>query len=538
MLSLRFGFALVTGATLFGAATDLQARDEIATPALHYYAPTPKAPAVIDADVCVYGGSPGGVTAAIQTNRMGKKAVLVVFGKHVGGLTSGGLTATDVGNPAAIGGMAREFYDRVGQLRGFKPSAAEKTFRAMLADAKVPVYEVKRLASVKKDGNRITSLVMEDGSEFKAKVFVDATYEGDLFAKTGVSYHVGRESNDTYGETINGIQHKNKHQFLTKIDPYKIPGNPKSGLLWGISSEAPGKNGDGDKSLQAYNFRMFLSNAADRTAFPKPPVYEPTKYDLLARYIASVDPEKFTFKEPYGPIQLHNGDCNNDGAFSSDYIMGNHHWPDSTYAEREKTFQDHVNYQQGLMWFLAHDERVPKVMRDKVNSFGLAAGEFPETGGWPHQLYIREGRRLLSDYVMTEKNCVSKETVKDGVGLASYNMDSHNCRRIIVDGFVRNEGDVQTGCPKPYPVSYRSIVPKEKECANLFVPVCLSSSHIAYGSIRMEPVFMILGQTAGTAAVMAIDGDLAVQKVDYDRLRERLVADKQIVTWVPPVKKK
>lgn len=527
MRSLLAGLALILGVADFARAVG-----EAASPALHYYRKTPNRPPIhVEADVVVYGGSPGGVTAAIQTHRMGKKAVLAVFGKHVGGLTSGGLTATDVGNRDAIGGMANEFYERVGQLRGFKPSVAEKTFRAMLADAKVPVHETQRLASVKKDGNRIVALVMEDGSEFKGKIFVDATYEGDLFAKAGVSYHVGRESNATYGETINGIQHQDKHQFLAKVDPYKIPGDPKSGLLWGVSAELPGKNGDGDRSLQAYNFRMFVSNADDRIAWPKPPVYEPRRYDLLARYIEIVGPEKFQFRSPYGPIQLHNGDCNNDGAFSSDFIMGNHRWADADYAEREKIFQDHVVYQQGLMWFLAQDERTPKLMRDKVNSFGLAAGEFPETGGWPHQLYIREGRRMVSDYVMTEKNCLSKEVAKDSVGLGSYNMDSHNCRRIIVDGFVRNEGDVQIRCPKPYPISYRSIVPKESECANLFVPVCLSSSHISYGSIRMEPVFMILGQSAATAAAMAIDENIPVQRVNYNRLRERLVAGRQIIDW-------
>jgi hypothetical protein len=515
--------------------------DEAGAPALHYYRPTPKGEhRVVEADVCVYGGSPAGVTAAIQTHRMGKKASFAIFGKHVGGLTSGGLTATDVGNVAGIGGMAKEFYERVGQLRGFKPSAAEKTFRAMLADAKVPIYELQRLVEVKKDGNRIVSLVMEDGHEFKAKVFVDATYEGDLFAKAGVSFHVGRESNAAYGETLNGIQHRNLHQFLAKVDPYKTQGDPKSGLLWGISSEPIGKNGDGDRSLQAYNFRMFLSNAADRTPFPKPAGYDASRYDLLARYIAAVPdaPQKFLFKAPYGPVQLHNGDCNNDGAFSTDYIGGNHGWADAGYAEREKTFQDHVNYQQGLMWFLGHDERVPEAMRKKLNFFGLAAGEFPETNGWPHQLYIREGRRLISDYVMSEKNCLSKVVAEDSVGLASYNMDSHNCRRVVVDGFVRNEGDVQVGCPKPYPVSYRSIVPKEKECANLFVPVCLSSTHIAYGSIRMEPVFMILGQSTGTAAVMAIEGNIAVQQVPYPRLRERLLADKQTLEFVGSPKKK
>lgn len=517
------------------------ADDPTTSPNLRYYSPIPKGERrVVVVDVCIYGGSPAGVTAAIQTHRMGKKAAFAVFGKHVGGLTSGGLTATDVGNVAGIGGLAKEFYERVGLLRGFKPSAAEKTFRSMLADGKVPVYDMQRLIDVKKDGNRITSIVMEGGLEFEAKIFVDATYEGDLFAKAGISFHVGRESNATYGETLNGIQHRNQHQFLTKVDPYKTAGDPKSGLLWGISPDPLGKNGDGDRSLQAYNFRMFLSNAADRTPFPKPAGYDPSRYDLLARYIASVPdaPQKFLFKAPYGPVQLHNGDCNNDGGFSTDYIGGNHRWADADYAEREKIFQDHVNYQQGLMWFLCHDERVPTAMRKKANSFGLAAGEFPETGGWPHQLYIREGRRLISDYVMTEKNCLSKEVAQDSVGLASYNMDSHNCRRVVVDGYVRNEGDVQVGCPKPYPVSYRSIVPKKKECSNLFVPVCLSSTHIAYGSIRMEPVFMILGQSTGTAAVMAIEESVAVQQVAYTRLRERLVADKQNLEFIVKPKQK
>lgn len=513
---------------LLGAAT---AAAQEGNANLRYYYPVPAGEAkTVDVDVCVYGGTPGGVGAAVQASRMGKKAVLVVFRKHVGGMTSGGLTATDVGRGEAIGGMATEFYKRVGQLRFFKASKAEEVFRAMLDDAKVPVHFEHRLKDVKRDKNRITEITTENGVTFRAKMFVDASYEGDLLAKAGVSYHVGRESNATYGETINGVQFRNQHNFDVPVDPYKIEGKPESGLLWGISSADPGKAGEGDKKVQAYNFRMSLSNAGDRIAYPKPAGYDRDKYLLLLRYMK---------KHPIVPIQLHNGDCNNQGGFSSDHIGANYAWPEADYATREKIFQDHVNYQQGFMWFLANDPEVPAEIQKKTLAFGLMKGEFPETGGWPHELYVREGRRMISDYVMTEKHCGGKIVPEDSVGMGSYNMDSHNCQRVVVKGkdgrdVVKNEGDVQVGVPYPYPVSYRSIVPKEAECANLLVPVCLSSSHIAYGSIRMEPVFMILGQSAGTAASMAIDGDIAVQKVPYGKLRERLLADKQVLEYTGP----
>jgi hypothetical protein len=283
--------------------------------------------------------------------------------------------------------------------------------------------------------------------------------------------------------------------------------------------------GQGDKKLQAYNFRMFFSNAPDRLPFPKPKNYDRDKYLLLLRYL-KLDPPL--------PVQLHVGDSNNQGGFSTDHIGANYAWPEADYATRERIFQDHVNYQQGLMWFWTNDPEVPPAMQAKVKQWGLTKGEFPETGGWPHELYVREGRRMISDYVMTEHNCRSAKVAEDSVGLASYNMDSHNCQRVVIKGLVRNEGDVQVGCPKPYPVSYRSIVPKEAECANLFVPVCLSSTHIAYGSIRMEPVFMILGQASGTAAAMAIDKGISVQKVPYAKLREKLIADKQMLEWTGP----
>lgn len=517
-------YLTVTGLTLFCAATLLAQEGALA---LRYYYPVPEAgpPKTIEADVCVYGGTPGGVMMAIQARRMGKSAVLVVFRKHVGGMTSGGLSAVDLGRGDSIGGMAKEFLTRVGKTRGFLPSKAEETFRAMLKEAGVPVYFEQRLKSVTKEGNRITALTMENGNVFKAKIYGDATYEGDLFAKAGVSYHVGREANSVYKETLNGVQFRDLHNFVKPVDPYKIPDDPKSGLLWGISAEDPGVQGQGDKKVQAYNFRMFLSNAPDRLPFPKPKNYDRNKYLLLLRYIKLGPPL---------PLQLHAGDSNNQGAFSTDHIGANYAWPDGDYETREKIFQDQVNYQQGLMWFWANDPEVPPEMQAKVKMWGLTKGEFPETGGWPHELYVREGRRMISDYVMTEHNCKSTIVAEDSVGLASYNMDSHNCQRVVIKGVVRNEGDVQVGCPKPYPVSYRSIVPREAECANLFVPVCLSSSHIAYGSIRMEPVFMILGQASGTAAALAIDGKTSVQKVPYAKLKEKLLADKQMLEWTGP----
>ncbi|MEA3207788.1 MAG: hypothetical protein QOE70_845 [Chthoniobacter sp.] len=515
--------SIICAAHVFAAGPDT------ASPGLHYYYPVPAAnpPRVIEADICVYGGTPGGVAAAVQSARMGRKAVLVVMRRHVGGMTSGGLTATDIGNRKAIGGFANEVYAKIGRTSGFRSSEAEKAFLELLQEAGVTIYYEHRLKNVVKEGARIESVRIENGNTVKAKIFIDATYEGDLMAAAGVSFHVGREGNATYGETINGVQFRKSHNFSVPVDPYREPGNPASGLLPTISAEPPGKAGDGDRKVQAYNFRMWLSNSPDRLPFPKPDGYDRNRYALLERYWKAQP-------TPSQPVPLHPGDCNNNGGFSTDHIGANYAWPEADYATREKIFQDHVNYQQGLMWFCNHDPAVPEVIRTKTAAFGLAAGEFPETGGWPHELYVREGRRMISDYVMTEAECTGRKTVEDSVGLASYTMDSHNCQRVVIDGAVRNEGDVQTGVPRPYPVSYRSIVPKESQCSNLFVTVCLSASHIAYGSIRMEPVFMILGQSAGTAAAFAIEAKTSVQKVDYAKLRERLTADQQVLAWDGP----
>ncbi len=547
----------------------LLAASAVAAEEPHYYWPVPAVPpAVIKADVAIYGGTPAGVAAAIEASRLGRKTILLSFNRHVGGLTSGGLTATDLGKPDSIGGLAREFYQRLGVTKNFRPSEAEALFVTLLHDAGVQVLFERRLESVQMQGTRITSARMENNETVAAAVFIDTSYEGDLLAAAGVSYRVGREPSATYGENLNGVQfflNDTRNNFVVPLDPFRRPGDPSSGLLPEIATEAGhGNTGDGDARVQAYNFRMFLSDAPNRVPFPKPANYDPLKYGLLARYI-NADPN-ITWNYHYaatpmhdGPVQLRQGDSNNAGAFSTDYIGGSHLWPDGTYRAgssastpipvrrgltmpfrklyelREKIFQAHVCYQQGLMFFLANDPSVPAAMRVKVNQFGLDPREFAATAFWPHQLYIREARRMVSDYVMTQHNCQSKTVAPDSIGLASYNLDSHNCQRTVLElngrYIVRNEGNVGARCPHPYPVSYRAIVPPKAECTNLLVPVCLSCTHIAYGSIRMEPVFMILGQSAGAAASLAIERGVAVQDVAYPAIREQLRKDGQLLEY-------
>ena len=497
---------------------------------------------VVETDVLVFGATAGGVSAACTAVRLGKRAVLTEFGKHVGGLTSGGLGWTDIGNKAAIGGFAREFYKTLGQHYGkpeawwFEPHVAEEVLRARLAEAKVPVYFEQRLASVTKEGARITGIVMENGNVFRANTYIDCTYEGDLMARAGVKYMTGRESNEQFGETLNGIRDTTpKHQFGVKVDPYVKPGDPASGLLPLVMAAPLGKPGAADHCVQTYNFRLCLTNnPANRKPIQPPPGYDAKRFELLGRYCealvaADKKPTLKTFLK-IDMITSDKTDINNNGAISTDFIGENHAYPDADYATRGKIRQAHEDYIRGFLTFLATDPRVPQNVRTEMHQWGLCKDEFTDTGGWPHALYIREARRMLGAYVMTEKNCRHTETPEDAVGLGAYNMDSHNCRRIVQNGAARNEGDVQVGV-KPYPVSYRAIIPHDNECTNLWVPVALSATHIAYGSIRMEPVFMILGQSAATAACMAIDGNLTAQNVDYAKLRAQLLKDGQVLAW-------
>jgi hypothetical protein len=537
-----------------------------------------KAAEVIEADLCVYGATAGGVAAAVQAARMGKTAVLAEFGKHVGGVTSGGLGATDIGNKAAIGGLAREFYHRVAQhyadsnawrfeqreeyfaKRGgrstasdlnspdatmwtFEPHVAEDIFFQMLNEAKVAVYLQQRLASVTKEGGCITEIAMENGKVYRARMFIDATYEGDLMAKARVSYTVGREGNTNYHETLNGVRAETpKHQFTVAVDPYRKPGDAGSGLLPFIQSGDGGTPGEGDSRVQAYNFRLcYTQDPANRLPHRKPAKYDPAKYELLARYLEALvaaghQPQLKAFWDPIG-MPNHKTDINNNGGFSTDFIGANYAYPEADYATRAQIWQAHEDYIRGFVYFLATSPRVPENLRAEMQTWGPARDEFMDTGHWPHQLYVREARRLVSDYVMTEHNCRGQQTAEDPVGLAAYTMDSHNCQRMVKSGHAENEGDVQVGGFPPYPISYRSIVPKAGECENLLVPVCLSATHIAYGSIRMEPVFMILGQSAATAAALALDGKSSVQKLPYATLRARLLDDRQILEWKAQAKR-
>jgi hypothetical protein len=520
----------------------------------------------ITADIVVYGGTSGGVVAAIQGTRMGKSVVLIEPTQFVGGLTTGGLGATDIGNKRCIGGISREFYERVftyysnpqswkqesraeyfkqrtanseneKSMWTFEPHVASTIYNQMLAETQVNLVLGERLDlknGVIKEGPAIQSIVMESGRKFTGKMFIDATYEGDLMAKAGVSYHVGREANSQYGETINGLQIKGAvhHQFTKNVDPYVKPGDPSSGLLPGVWPAPEGKDGDADHRIQAYNFRMCTTDVPEnRRPWPKPFGYDERHFELLLRNFEAGDN-----RIPWAPIWMPNRktDTNNNFAISTDNIGMNYDFPEADYPTREKIWREHVAYQQGLMWTLANHPRVPADIREVFNRIALAKDEFTDNDNWPRQLYVREARRMVSDYVMSEKNCKRIDVVQDSVGMGAYNMDSHNTQRYVTsEGFARNEGDIQIGT-RPYPISYRSIRPRAAECTNLLVPVCMAASHIAYGSIRMEPVFMVLGQSAATAAALSIDAKTTVQQLDYEVLGKRLVADKQVLDFESP----
>ncbi|OZU88348.1 xanthan lyase [Virgibacillus indicus] len=491
----------------------------------------------IERDLVVYGATPAGITAAIQAKQMGLSVVIAEFSNHIGGITANGLGATDFGAKDAIGGLSREFYRRIGKYYGkeeqwtFEPKAAKYVFEKWLEENNIPVYKKQHLRDAVMEGTEIKSIMMENGNMFSGKHFIDASYEGDLMSKVNVSYFIGRESNGTYQEIYNGVQFGYPHhKFETDIDPYVIKGDESSGLLPGIEEklDKQEKQGEGDGRIQAYNFRICLTKDTDKKiSFPKPKDYDPGRYELLLRYIKA---------GVWDAMNLHtalpNGktDLNNYGAFSTDNIGMNYEWPEGSYETREEIFQDHVSYNLGLLYFLANDPEVPEHVKNEAAEWGLPADEFVETGNWPAQLYIREARRMISDYVMTDNNCLAKTTVKDSIGLASYQMDSHHVRRVVVDGKCENEGDVEIPI-SPYPVSYQSIRPKAEECTNLLVPVCLSSSHIAYGSIRMEPVFMIIGQSAGAAAGLALKNNIDVQDIDYFELKNVLTEAGQVLHW-------
>ncbi len=516
-------------------------------------------------DIVIYGGTAAGVAAAIQCGRMNKSVVLVEPGSRLGGLTTGGLGQTDIGNKAAIGGIAREFYQRIkkyydapsnwkwqksdeyrsdGQsvtesgeatLWTFEPSAALRVLQEMAAEAKVQVVYQERLnrkSGVEKNGARIVSITLESGRRLGGKVFIDATYEGDLMAAAGVSFQVGREAESVYGETLNGVRvlQAKAHQLKPSVSAYSVRGDPKSGLLPGIDPTGPGQEGEGDGRVQAYCFRMCLTDHPDnRISFHQPGGYDEINYELLLRNFEAGEEHTPWINSP---MPNRKTDTNNCLGFSTDFIGQSYRYPEASYEERERIARRHLEYQQGLMWTLANHPRVPRHIREEVSRWGMCQDEFVENGGWQKQLYIREARRMIGSYVMTQHNCQGEVVADDPIALAAYTMDSHNVQRYVdAQGHVHNEGDVQVGGFPPFPISYRSITPRQTECDNFLTPVSLSASHIAFGSIRMEPVFMVLGQSAATAAALAIDGSSAVQEIEYRKLKDRLQADRQKLAW-------
>ncbi|QDU89572.1 FAD dependent oxidoreductase [Pirellulimonas nuda] len=526
----------------------------------------------VESDIVVYGGTSAGVAAAVQAKRMGKTVALVCPEQRLGGMSSGGLGFTDAGSVAVIGGVAREFYHRVWRHyqddsawrwqprdafnnRGqgvaaierstqtmwvFEPRVAAQVFEDLVAEHGVQVYRDEWLdrtpgVGVSLSNGRIQSIATLAGSRYSAGVFIDASYEGDLIAAAGVRCHVGRESSAAYDEPHNGVQRDaihHPHNFAvlaSPVDAHRIPGDPSSGLLPRICSDPPGANGEGDHRIQAYCYRLCLTDHPEnRLPIERPARYDPGQYELLLRVFET---GWRGFFHKYDPIPNRKTDVNNHGPFSMDNIGFNYEYPEATYQRRAEMLAEHRDYQQGLLYFVSHDPRVPEDIRSQARQWGLAKDEFPEQEGWSSQLYIREARRMVGRYVMTEHDVTGARPVPEPVGMGSYTLDSHNVQRYVDEnGKVQNEGDIGVHVP-PYGIAYGALTPREEECKNLLAPVCLSASHIAYGSIRMEPVFMVLGQSAATAAALALDDDCGVQEVDYQRLKSRLVADGQVLSY-------
>jgi FAD dependent oxidoreductase len=525
-------------------------------------------------DLVIYGGTSAGVIAAVQAKRLGKSVVIVGPDTHLGGLSSGGLGFTDTGNKAVIGGLSREFYhrvwrhyDRPGAWRWqkreeygnkgqgtpaidgaqrtmwiFEPHVAEQIFEDFVREHRIPVHRgewLDRANGVTMQGGRLVRIAMLSGRRYTARMFIDATYEGDLMAAAGVAYHVGRESQATYGEKWNGVQTgtlHHRHHFgvlKTPVSPYVVPGDRHSGVLPRVSAEPPGEYGQGDRKIQAYCYRYCVTDHPEnRRPFPRPDGYDPRQYELLLRVYDAGWRETF---DKFDPIPNRKTDSNNHGPFSTDNIGLSYDYPEASYARRREILEEHERYQKGWLYFIANDPRVPRDVQEKMRQWGLPKDEFRDTDGWPHQIYVREARRMIGEFVMTENELMKRRPTPGSVGMGSYTIDSHNVQRYITpDGTVQNEGDIGVPLPGPYEIAYGSIVPKRDQAANLFVPVCVSSSHIAFGSIRMEPVFMILAQSAATAAAMAIDRGLPVQDVPYADLRARLLEDGQVLEFAAP----
>lgn len=490
-------------------------------------------------DIVIYGGTSSGIIAAVQAVKLGKKVIVIEPTSRIGGLTAGGLGDTDHGKISTIGGLAWDFYQRVGTKYSsqepvwqFEPKVALAVYEDLIKENNITVVCNERLDlknGVTKDKNRITSIRMESGKVYSGKIFMDASYEGDLMAKAGITYFVGREGNAVYGETNNGIRPDAENELPAGIDPYIKAGDPSSGLLPRVMRDAGGKAGDGDKGIQAYCYRMCLTDSVEnRIMIEKPEGYNELDYELLFRALEKGMPKERCFK--LHSVRNRKTDSNNHSGISCDYNGANHDYAEADYQTRERIMREHDTYQKGYVWTVQNHPRIPQEVKDYYAAWGLPKDEFTETGNWTPQLYIRESRRMISDYIVTEHVVKLDQPVADPIGLGSYAIDSHHIQYCLdKDGFVRTEGGFYNPLKQPYPISYKVIVPKKEECENLFVTICVSATHAAYGSIRMEPVFMILGQSAATAASLCIDNNLAIQDLDYTLLKDIMLKDKQII---------
>lgn len=529
-------------------------------PLLLLLAGAPAAPPEPVADIVIYGCTAGGVIAAVEGRRLGRSVTLVCRDEYVGGMTTNGLSWSDTGNHRAIGGLALEFYRRVkrhyddpaawtlaprparaenfvddGAMWQFEPHVAERILEDWIAEAGVTVVRDQPINrsqnGVERDGTRVVAFRSVHGSRFAGRMFIDASYEGDLMAGAGVSFATGREANATHGETLNGVQARNttNHQFTLDVDPYRVKGDPASGLLPRISPARLAPDGSADDKIQAYTYRLCLTDvAANRLPLPRPAGYDAGQYALLQRYM---DAGYRNFFQKFDRIPNGKADVNNFGAFSTDNIGMNYGYPRGSDAERAGIAAEHRRYQQGLLWYMANDPRVPAETRAEMGHWGLCKDEFTGNKGWPREMYVREARRMQSDFVMAEPHVRGLKPTPRPIGMGSYQMDSHNVQRVVdARGFARNEGNIEVGVARPYPIAYDAIVPRRSEATNLLVPVALSASHIAYGTIRMEPVFMILGQSAANAADLALRSSLPVQQVPYAALRTRLLEGRQVLS--------
>jgi hypothetical protein len=501
-------------------------------------------------DLVVYGGTAGGVMTAISAARAGLTVALLEPSKHLGGMVTGGLSRTDFGKKEVIGGIALEFYQRAGKKYGREiewmpePRIAEAILNEMIQEAKTITvllnHRLKEQGGVKKQGARIVEITMENGARFQGAIFADASYEGDLLAQAKVDFTWGRESAAQYNESLAGVRPKDRnHQFDFPVSAY----DENKKLLPEIQTGPRGEIGAGDRKVQAYNYRMILTNDPDnRLPFAKPATYNAKRFELLARFLAEFVKQKGRgprMNEILLPAQVagkQKWDFNNRGPFSTDYIGKSWDYPNASYKRRAEIWQEHKIYTQELFYFLVTDSRVPKETQAEIAQFGLAKDEFIDNDLWPYQLYVREARRMVGDYVVTQKDIQTELTKPDVIAMGSYNSDSHNVQRYFTpEGNAQNEGNMEVAVT-PYQIPYRILLPKRAQATNLLVPVCFSASHVTYSTLRMEPQYMMIGQAAGVASKMALEKKTAVQDVDTKALSAKLHEQGAVFEWKPPAK--